>query len=76
MELTPLILRKPNRWSLEFPQLTPLLIIMLNPRHVLFDLTDLKFRYKQDPQIVAMTNLVAAYQRQDVHEAEKIIKSK
>ncbi|KNZ64047.1 hypothetical protein VP01_1073g10 [Puccinia sorghi] len=31
--------------------------------------------YKQDPQIVAMTNLVAAYQRQDVHEAEKIIKN-
>lgn len=30
--------------------------------------------YKQDPEIVAMTNLVAAYQRQDVHEAEKIIK--
>ncbi|PLW40445.1 hypothetical protein PCASD_10378 [Puccinia coronata f. sp. avenae] len=31
--------------------------------------------YKQDPQIVAMTNLVAAYQRQDVHEAERIIKN-
>ncbi|KAG0142398.1 hypothetical protein CROQUDRAFT_67246 [Cronartium quercuum f. sp. fusiforme G11] len=29
--------------------------------------------YKQDPQIEAMTNLVVAYQRRDVHEAEKIL---
>jgi len=31
-------------------------------------------RYKNDPQIVAMTNLVAAYQRREVHEAEKILR--
>lgn len=31
--------------------------------------------YKQHPEIVAMTNLVTAYQRQDVHEAERIIQS-
>ncbi|PWN94983.1 putative COP9 signalosome complex subunit 2 [Tilletiopsis washingtonensis] len=30
--------------------------------------------YKNDPQIVAMTNLVAAYQRREVHEAEKILR--
>jgi len=30
--------------------------------------------YKNDPEIVAMTNLVAAYQRRDVHEAEKILR--
>ncbi|KAL7004290.1 hypothetical protein EMMF5_006176 [Cystobasidiomycetes sp. EMM_F5] len=32
--------------------------------------------YKNDRQIVAMTNLVAAYQRREVHEAEKIIRGK
>ncbi|KAH9808903.1 PCI domain-containing protein [Melampsora americana] len=31
--------------------------------------------YKQDPQIVAMTNLVSAYQVRDVHEAERILKT-
>ncbi|KAI8459360.1 PCI domain-containing protein [Phakopsora pachyrhizi] len=31
--------------------------------------------YKQDPEIVAMTNLVDAYQRRDIHEAEKIIRT-
>ncbi|EPQ29173.1 uncharacterized protein PFL1_03460 [Pseudozyma flocculosa PF-1] len=30
--------------------------------------------YKNDPQIVAMTNLVSAYQRRQVHEAEKILR--
>lgn len=30
--------------------------------------------YKNDPQIVAMTNLVDAYQSNNVHEAEKIIR--
>ncbi|ORY91680.1 PCI domain-domain-containing protein [Leucosporidium creatinivorum] len=30
--------------------------------------------YKNDKEIVAMTNLVSAYQRRDVHEAEKILK--
>lgn len=30
--------------------------------------------YKNDPEIVAMTNLVSAYQRRDVHEAEKILR--
>ena len=31
-------------------------------------------RYKNDPEILAMTNLVAAYQRNDILEFEKIIK--
>eukprot|EP00250_Pteridium_aquilinum_P033893 c6596_g1_i1 orf=193-1512(-) len=31
--------------------------------------------YKNDPEILAMTNLVAAYQRNDILEFEKIIKS-
>ncbi|KIS02210.1 COP9 signalosome complex subunit 2 [Cryptococcus deuterogattii 2001/935-1] len=31
--------------------------------------------YKNDPQIVAMTNLVSAYQRRDVQEAERILKA-
>jgi len=31
-------------------------------------------RYKNDPQIVAMTGLVSAYQNRDVQEAEKILK--
>lgn len=31
-------------------------------------------RYKNDPEIMAMTNLVSAYQRRDVHEAEKILR--
>ncbi|KAM0750615.1 PCI-domain-containing protein [Meredithblackwellia eburnea MCA 4105] len=30
--------------------------------------------YKNDNEIVAMTNLVSAYQRRDVHEAEKILR--
>ncbi|GJJ15258.1 hypothetical protein Clacol_009534 [Clathrus columnatus] len=30
--------------------------------------------YKSDPQIKAMTDLVGAYQRREVHEAEKIIR--
>lgn len=30
--------------------------------------------YKVHPEIVAMTNLVSAYQRRDVHEAEKILR--
>ncbi|PWN49600.1 putative COP9 signalosome complex subunit 2 [Violaceomyces palustris] len=30
--------------------------------------------YKNDPQIVAMTNLVSAYQRREVHEAERILR--
>lgn len=29
--------------------------------------------YKNDPQIVAMTDLVGAYQRREVHEAERIL---
>ena len=32
------------------------------------------FRYKTDPQIKAMTDLVDAYQRREVHLAEKILK--
>lgn len=31
-------------------------------------------RYKNDPQIKAMTDLVDAYQRREVHSAEKILK--
>lgn len=31
-------------------------------------------RYKTDPQIKAMTDLVGAYQRREVHEAENIIR--
>lgn len=30
--------------------------------------------YKNDPQIIAMTSLVSAYQRRDVQEAERILK--
>ena len=30
--------------------------------------------YKNDPQIVAMTDLVGAYQRREVHEAERILR--
>ncbi len=30
--------------------------------------------YKNDPEIVAMTDLVSAYQRREVHEAEKILR--
>ncbi|KAL7417744.1 PCI domain-containing protein [Mrakia frigida] len=30
--------------------------------------------YKNDAEIVAMTNLVAAYQRRDIHEAQKILR--
>lgn len=33
-------------------------------------------RYRENPQIVAMTNLVTAYQHRDIFEAEKIIRSK
>lgn len=35
----------------------------------------MRCRYKNDPQITAMTDLVDAYQRREVHEAEKILKS-
>jgi COP9 signalosome complex subunit 2 len=31
-------------------------------------------RYKNDPQIIAMTSLVSAYQTRDVQEAERILK--
>ena len=31
--------------------------------------------YKNDPQILAMTNLVAAFQQNDIHEFERILKS-
>lgn len=31
-------------------------------------------RYKTDPQIKAMTDLVDAYQRREVHSAEKILR--
>ncbi|SGY12403.1 BQ5605_C011g06496 [Microbotryum silenes-dioicae] len=32
--------------------------------------------YKNDPEIMAMTNLVSAYQGRDVHEAERILRSR
>ena len=32
--------------------------------------------YKNDPQILAMTNLVSAYQRKEIWEYEKILKGK
>lgn len=32
-------------------------------------------RYRNHPEVEAMTNLVAAYERRDVHEAEQILKS-
>ena len=31
--------------------------------------------YKQDPEIVAMTNMVSAYQRRDIREFEKILRN-
>jgi hypothetical protein len=31
-------------------------------------------RYKNDPEILAMTNLIAAYQKNDIMEFEKILK--
>lgn len=34
------------------------------------------FRYKNDPEILAMTNLIAAYQRNEILEFEKILKVK
>lgn len=33
-------------------------------------------RYKTDPQIKAMTDLVDAYQRREVHAAERILRGK
>ena len=32
------------------------------------------YRYKNDPEILAMTNLIAAYQRNEIIEFEKILK--
>ena len=31
--------------------------------------------YKNDPEILAMTDLVAAFQRKDIHQFESILKS-
>jgi hypothetical protein len=33
-------------------------------------------RYKNDPEIAAMTGLVDAYQRREVHAAEKILRGR
>jgi len=33
-------------------------------------------RYKTDPEIEAMTNLVEAYQRREVHSAERILRGR
>lgn len=57
---TPLTRRRRNRACLSRP-LSPVSLT-------------LACRYKNDPEIVAMTNLVSAYQRRDVHEAEKILR--
>jgi COP9 signalosome complex subunit 2 len=38
------------------------------------NLNHIDYRYKNDRQIQAMTALVSAYQRREVHEAEKIIR--
>lgn len=32
-------------------------------------------RYRNDPQIMAMTKLVTAYENNEVHEAERILRS-
>jgi hypothetical protein len=40
------------------------------------DGSKLMIRYKNDPQILAMTNLVSAYQDRNVQEAEKILSGK
>ena len=32
------------------------------------------YRYKNDPEILAMTNLIAAYQKNEILEFEKILK--
>lgn len=32
------------------------------------------YSYRENPQITAMTQLVGAYQRREVHEAEKILR--
>jgi hypothetical protein len=41
---------------------------------VYFTIPNFVFRYKSDPQITAMTDLVDAYQRREVHSAEKILR--
>jgi COP9 signalosome complex subunit 2 len=38
------------------------------------DFLTLTFSYKSDPEIKAMTDLVDAYQRREVHSAEKILR--
>ena len=43
--------------------------------YVLFDVLQF-LRYKNDPEILAMTNLIAAYQRNEILEFEKILKVK
>ncbi|EFA82150.1 proteasome component region PCI domain-containing protein [Heterostelium album PN500] len=46
-----------------------LMLSSINP----FDSTEAK-PYKNDPDILAMTNLVAAYERNDIHAFEKILR--
>lgn len=45
-------------------------MILPTPTH----LTQLHLSYKNDSQIKAMTDLVDAYQRREVHTAEKILR--
>lgn len=40
----------------------------------MFSPLSLDCRYKNDPEILAMTNLIAAYQRNEILEFEKILK--
>eukprot|EP01133_Synstelium_polycarpum_P018878 gene18878-22580_t len=48
---------------------TMLMLSSINP----FDSTEAK-PYKNDPDILAMTNLVSAYERNDIHAFEKILR--
>ena len=41
---------------------------------LLYTILSISKRYKNDPEILAMTNLVAAYQRNEIIEFEKILK--
>lgn len=48
----------------------PLCLLQVDP----FDAQEAK-PYKQDPEIIAMTNLVDAYQNNNINEFERILRS-
>ena len=50
-----------------------LLSLFVNPICFIYNLA-VFYRYKNDPEILAMTNLIAAYQRNEIIEFEKILK--